>query len=197
MTRAVLSAALLALCAGCFTSGKPAPKSWTVEPAAAAPRESAPEGGASAFATTRVGTIAVDAPFDRTSFVVRRADGSVAFDAYNEFAATPAALLRAPVKAQLAADGRFGHVVSPSSVAGADAAVEVQVKDLSLDCRKPDRRVARATLSVDVVKTGRGPRTVAMAGDGSGEADAGEGDYSAAFSAAFNEALAAALRALK
>ncbi len=188
----------LALCAGCFTSGKPTPKSWTVEPRdSGAEAKTAGEGGGSAFVATRVGTIAVNAPFDRSPFVVRRSDGSVAFDAYNEFASTPSTLLRAPVRAQLATDGRFGHVVTPSSVANADAAVEVLVTDLSLDCRKPGERKARAAVSVDVVKTGRGPRAVALSGDGASEADATAGDYSAAFSAAFNDALAEALRALK
>ena len=188
----------LALCAGCFTSGKPSPKSWALEPReAGAAGTAAGEGSGSAFVATRIGTISVNAPFDRSQFVVRRSDGSVAFDAYNEFAAAPATLLRAPVRAQLATDGRFGHVVSPSSVVNADAAVEVLVTDLSLDCRKTGERKARAAVSVDVVKTGRGPRTVALSGDGASEADATAGDYSAAFSAAFNEALAEALRALK
>ena len=189
----------LALCAGCFTSGKPTPKSWTVEPreVASAPVRTTGEGAGSAFGATRVGTISVNAPFDRPAFVVRRSDGSVAFDAYNEFASAPSAILRAPVRAQLATDGRFGHVVSPSSVANADAAVEVLVTDLSLDCRHPGERKARAAVSVDVIKTGRGPRAVALSGDGAGEADAAAGDFSSAFSAAFNEALAEALRALK
>ena len=183
--RLVPLAVSLALCAGCFTAGKPTPKSWTVEPReSGAGTKTAAEGSGSAFVATRVGTIAVSAPF-------------VAFDAYHEFAATPAALLRAPVRAQLAKDGRFGHVVSPSSVANADAAVEVLVTDLSLDCRKSGERKARAAVSVDVLKTGRGPRAVALSGDGAGEADASAGDYSAAFSAAFNEALAEALRGLK
>ena len=187
-----------ALCAGCFTSGNPTPKSWTVEPRDSGVEEkTAAEGGGSAFVATRVGTISVSAPFDRSLFVVRRSDGSVAFDAYNEFASAPAALLRAPVRAQLAKDGRFGHVVSPSSVANADAAVEVLVTDLSIDCRNPGERKARAAVSVDVLKTGRGPRAVALSGDGAAEADAASGDYSAAFSAAFNEALAEALRGLK
>jgi hypothetical protein len=48
-----------------------------------------------------------------------------------------------------------------------------------------------------VVKTGRGARTVALSGDGDSTADAGGGNYSAAFSAAFNEALKAALSTLE
>ena len=193
-----LPPALLALlCAGCFTSSAPAPKSWTVEPSAKQPQGQSPEGGNPAFVTTRMGGISVCAPYDRTSFVVRRADGSVAFDAYNEFAASPSTLLRSPVMKQLSSDGRFGRVVSPSSVAGADAAVEVLVRDLSIDCRDSGKRTARAAVSVDVVKTGRGARTVALSGDGDSAADASSGDFSMAFSAAFNEALAAALRDLK
>ena len=150
-----------------------------------------------AFGMTRVGTVVVNAPFDRTSFVVRRSDGSVAFDAYNEFASTPSALLRTPVQKMLASDGRFGHVVSPSSAASADASVEVMVTDLSLDCRESGKRKARAAVCVDVVKTGHGPRTVALSADGTSEADASAGDFSAAFSKAFNEALAEALKVLK
>ena len=188
---------LLASCAGCFTSSRQPPKSWTVEPRAAAPQEVSMETPKAAFATTRVGTVAVSAPFDRTPFVVRRADGSVAFDAYNEFAATPASMLRTPVKAQLATDGRFGHVVSPSSAASADAAVEVLVTDLSLDCRESGKRTARAAVSVDVVRTGRGARMVALSADGASEADASSGDFSTAFSKAFNEALAEALKVLR
>ena len=196
--RRLLVVLLLALCAGCFTSGKPTPKSWTVEPTAAPPADLSPEKKAPpAFATTRVGTVAVNAPFDRTPFVVRRADGSVAFDAYNEFAAAPSALLRAPVRAQLATDGRFGHVVAQPSAASTDASVEVLVTDLSLDCRESGKRTARAAVSVDVVRTGRGARTVALSADGASEADASSGDFSTAFSTAFNEALAEALKVLK
>ena len=122
---------------------------------------------------------------------------SVAFDHYNVFAASPAALLRAPVRSRIGADGRFGSVVSPSSAAWADAQVEVQVTDLSLDCRTDGRRRARAALALDVVKAGRGPRTVALQGAGAGEADAAEGDYARAFSSAVDAALAEALKSLK
>ncbi|MBR1588604.1 MAG: membrane integrity-associated transporter subunit PqiC [Kiritimatiellae bacterium] len=195
--RAAASFLLIALCAGCFSSGRPESKRWTVEPAPAPAREQGPERPPPAFGMTRVGSIVVNAPFDRTPLVVRRADGSVAFDAYNEFAAAPSSLLRAPVRKMLASDGRFGHVVPPSSVASADASVEVMVTDLSLDCREAGKRKARAAVCVDVVKAGGGPRTVVLSADGASEADAAAGDFSAAFSRAFNEALAEALKVLK
>ena len=152
-------------CAGCLSSDAPAAKAWTLDAAPSAPAAGVLEGaGKAAFTTTRVGAVSVDAPYDKTPFVVRRADGSVAFDHYNVFAASPAALLRAPVRNRIGADGRFGSVVSPSSAAWADAQVEVQVTDLSLDCRTDGRRRARAALALDVVKAGRGPRTVALQG---------------------------------
>jgi ABC-type uncharacterized transport system auxiliary subunit len=191
--RAAVVAALL-LCAGCFTSSTPMPKTWMVSPADVKPPAVAKPG---AFSTTRQGALIVTAPFDSTSFIVRRADGSVARDPYNVFASPPSTLLRAAVRARLEADGRFGRVVPQSSSASADAQVEVLVRDLSLDCSVADRRTARAAVSIDVLRAGRGARAVILSGDGSGTGDAGSGDYSAAFSQAFDAALANALKALK
>ena len=191
--RSIASAALL-LCAGCLSSSVEPPKTWTVTPTDARPPAVAPAG---AFSVTRQGAVTVTAPFDSTSFVVRRADGSVVRDAYNVFASPPSALLRAAVRARLEADGRFGRIVPQSSSATADVQVEVLVRDLSLDCSDAERRETRAAVSVDVLRASRGARAVILSGDGSGTADAKKGDYSAAFSQAFDAALANALRDLK
>ena len=191
--RAAAMAALL-LCVGCLSSSTPAPKAWIVTPTTVPPPVAPPPG---AFAVTRQGALTVTAPFDSASFVVRRADGSVAHDPYNVFAAPPSTLLRASVRARLEADGRFGRVVPQSSSAAADVQVEVLVRDLSLDCADPDRRAARAAVSIDVLRAGRGARTVILSGDGAGTGDAAKGDFSAAFSQAFDAALVAALKALK
>ena len=187
---------VLVLLGGCLSVERPPVRSWMVEEGDLVV-ETPPslEGNTSAFSATRLGAIAVDAPFDRTSFVVRRADGSVAFDPLNEFAAAPSALLRGAVRAQLVADGRFGHVVSSSSLAGVDASVEVIVNDLSLDCRESDRRVARAAVKVTVVKAGR-TREIVLEGRGGGTADAKDGNYGGAFTQAVNLALREALHAL-
>ncbi len=194
-----LTAILLALgCVGCLSSDVPDAVSWTVDSRVDGGASVAAEGSKiPAFGTTRMGLVAVDAPYDNPPFVVRRADGSVAFDHFNLFAASPASLLQAPIRTRLAADGRFGSVVNRSSVANADSQVEVQVTDLSLDCRTEGRRVARAAVKMDVVKTGRGPRVVALVGEGAGEADAADGDYSKAFSTAFDAAVSGALKSLK
>ncbi|MBO7688542.1 MAG: membrane integrity-associated transporter subunit PqiC, partial [Kiritimatiellae bacterium] len=194
MTGRIAFAAALLLCAGCFTSSTPVPKTWVVSPTGVKP-PAAPSPGA--FSVTRQGTLTVTAPFDSTSFIVRRADGSVARDSYNVFASPPSTLLRAAVRARLEADGRFGRVVPQSSSASADVQVEVLVRDLSLDCSVAERRTARAAVSVDVLRTSRGARTVILSGDGAGTGDAAKGDYSAAFSQAFDAALVDALNALK
>ena len=191
--RAVAVAALL-LCAGCLSSSVDPPNTWTVSPTDAKPPAVPPPG---AFSVTRQGAVTVTAPFDSTSFIVRRADGSVARDPYNVFVSPPSALLRTAVRARLEADGRFGRIVPQSSSASADVQVEVLVRDLSLDCTDAERRESRAAVSVDVLRTGRGVRTVILSGDGSGTGDAKGGDYSAAFSQAFDAALDSALRNLK
>ena len=133
----------------------------------------------------------------RSAKGVRRADGSVARDSYNVFASPPSTLLRAAVRARLEADGRFGRIVPQSSSASADVQVEVLVRDLSLDCSEAERRMTRAAVSIDVLRAGRGARTVILSGDGAGTGDAAKGDYTAAFSQAFDAALVAALKALK
>lgn len=148
------------------------------------------------FAATRIGTISVLAPFDQTAFAVRRANGSIAFDPDNSFAAPPSALLKAPLITALSGDGRFGHVVTPSSTVSADAVVEVTVGELALDCREATARKARASLSMNVIKNGRS-REVVLAGSGAGEADATSGNYSEAFSSAVNTAVNQALSGLK
>ena len=74
---------------------------------------------------------------------------------------------------------------------------EVLVRDLSLDCTDAERRTSRAAVSIDVLRAGRGARAVILSGDGNGTADAKGGDYSAAFSQAFDAALESALRDLK
>lgn len=183
---------------GCLSSDAPDARSWTVESPAVG-EDTAPvvEGGGSAFGTTRLGSVVVDAPYDKPPFVVRRADGSVAFDHYNVFAAAPASLLRVPVRNRLGMDSRFNCVVTQSSIASADTQVEAQVTDLSLDCRAEGRRLARAAVKLDVVKTGHGPRVVVFEGMGNGEADAQDGNYTRAFSAAIDAAVSGALRAMR
>ena len=191
----LLAAFVVMACAGCFSSAPPPATAWTVD---AAPVSSLPFAEPKPlFAATRLGGVSVLPPYDQSAFAVRRTDGSVAFDPANRFAAQPAALLKGPLMAGLSADGRFGRVVPQTSVVNSDAIVEVVVPELSLDCRDAGSRKARASVTVNVVKGGRSQRDIALSGSGAGEADASDGNYSAAFSAAVNAAVANALSGLK
>ena len=183
--RLVLGAALMLLAAGCLTSAPPQPKSWMIS------AERKPAADVSVSRAARLGSLSVAAPYDRPALAVKRADGSIAFDAYNVFATSPSALLRAPFAALMEADGRFGRILPVSSSARADSTLEAVVTDLSLDCREENQRVARVAISLAVIEN----REVKMFLDGEGTADASSGDYSAAFSEAFGKAVAAALEA--
>ena len=171
---------------GCLTSAPPPPKSWIVS----ASRKSNSELMIDKVA--RLGSITVAAPYDKSALAVKRADGSLAFDAYNVFASSPSALLRAPLAALLEDDGRFGRVLSSVSTARSSSTLEAVVTDLSLDCTVENRRTAKVSISIAVVEN----REIKMFLDGSGSADAASGDYSAAFSEAFSQAVADALRAM-
>lgn len=177
---ALLSAALPC---GCLTSAPPQPRSWVVS----APRRQIAEVDASK--TARLGTVLVSAPYDRAALAVRRADGSIAFDAFNVFASSPSAMLKMPLASVLADAGRFGYVLPSASAVRTGVTIEAVVNDLSLDCREADRRIARVSLTLIVLEN----RSVVELLDGEGEADAASGDYSAAFSAAFRSAVEAAL----
>ena len=171
---------------GCLTSAPPPPKSWIVS----ASRKSNSELMIDKVA--RLGSITVAAPYDKLALAVKRADGSLAFDAYNVFASSPSALLRAPLAALLEDDGRFGRVLSSVSTARSSSTLEAVVTDLSLDCTVENRRTAKVSISIAVIEN----REIKMFLDGSGSADAASGDYSAAFSEAFSQAVFDALRAM-
>ena len=173
----------LTLASGCLVSAPPQPKSWVVS----VPRKPSLEVNVTKVA--RLGSLSVAAPYDKPAMAVRRKDGSLAFDAYNVFATSPSSLLRAPLAVMLSENGRFGRILPSSSTARTGTTVEAVVNDLSLDCREEGRRIARVSLSLAVVEN----REVKEFLDGEGEADVAEGDYSAAFSAAFEKAVSTAM----
>ena len=171
---------------GCLTSAPPPPKSWIVSASRKLNSELMID------KVARLGSITVAAPYDKSALAVKRADGSLAFDAYNVFASSPSALLRAPLAALLEDDGRFGRVLSSVSTARSSSTLEAVVTDLSLDCTVENRRTAKVSISIAVVEN----REIKMFLDGSGSADAASGDYSAAFSEAFSQAVFDALRSM-
>ena len=171
---------------GCLTSAPPPPKSWIVSVSRKSDSELMID------KVARLGSITVAAPYDKSALAVKRADGSLAFDAYNVFASSPSALLRAPLAALLEDDGRFGRVLSSVSTARSSSTLEAVVTDLSLDCTVENRRTAKVSISIAVIEN----REIKMFLDGSGSADAASGDYSAAFSEAFSQAVFDALRSM-
>lgn len=138
---------------------------WLVLPALAGCLSSAPRPAVNWLldpqVEERVAAVSVAVPYDSTRIAVLRADGSVAFDAFNVFAAKPSALLKAAV-------------VCPREKG------EVIVRRLALDCRRPGLREARVELLL--LADGK-------AAEGAAAVDAASGNYSAAFAQAFEQAL--------
>jgi hypothetical protein len=184
-----LIVALLPFVAGCLTSAPSAPTYWTIarpSGAGAAPATAA------AFPAAKLFSVEVRAPYNGTRLAVLRADGSMAFDPFNHFAAQPAALLRGAAFDVLSASGAFERVVAPGSTAAAPVTLEVTVVRLALDCRRSGQRDA----SVALVLTGVGNRAVLDRTRAEAAVAVTDGNYSAAFSQAFSDALTSAVRAL-
>ena len=116
----------------------------------------------------KVASVVVCAPYGGQRLAVLRQDGSIAFDPCNSFAAAPAAILKDAVSARR----------------GEGALV---VRKLALDCRAEGRRDAVVELEVALGdRTGRGSAAEPTAG----------GNYTAAFSTAFEKAFEQARKEL-
>ena len=179
---------LMSVLAGCFTSRPPEIRDWTVEFCWRAKPVAQPK-----FGVVRVSQVTVRAPYDARGFQVLRADGSLAQDPYNRFAASPSQLLKGPIQDAFAASGAFDGVVGQSSSAAVSAVAEVSFSRFALDCRTDGSRTADVALTVLVLDR---DRKIAALLRGDGRADAAAGDYSKAFSEAFSAAIESASRQL-
>ena len=179
---------LVSAFAGCFTSRPPDIRDWTVEFCGRAKPVAKPK-----FGVVRVSQVSVRAPYDARGLQVMRADGSLAQDPYNRFAASPSQLLKGPIQDAFAASGAFDGVVGQSSSAAVSAVAEVSVSRFALDCRTDGSRTADVALTVLVLDR---DRKIAALLRGDGRADAAAGDYSKAFSEAFSAAIESASRQL-
>lgn len=181
MKPCVLIAALLPLVGGCLGTAPKAPKTWSVEwtnPALERVERAK-------MPAVKLLLVDVRAPYNGNRLAVLRADGSIAFDSFNSFAAQPAAILRGAVFDALEASGAFERVVSGSSVAITPLSAEITVNRLALDCRKSNQRDASVSLSLVIVSN----RTVVASASAEASAAVAGGDYSTAFSKAFEDAL--------
>ena len=186
-TAKALAAALAASAlAGCLTSvGTPEVACWNVEYTGA----KAGRGVEPRFGVARVSQVVVRAPYAVKGLAVLRANGTVAFDPYNEFASSPNLLIRGVVEDALSASSLFKAVVGSSSSAGSSLFAEVTVTRLALDCRREGLRNAVAELELRLVDG----RDIVSAAKGAGEGDAADGNYGKAFSAAVSGALGEAI----
>ena len=141
MKRILILAGLLAL-SGCLGSAPKRPVCWTIE----------------VEPLTAVGRVVVSAPYSGTRFAVLRADGSLAFDPGNAFAAVPSVILGDAIQS------RRTHGV-------------LTVRKLALDCRQEGRR--DAVVELEIVRKGEPVHR------GSASVGTADGNYTAAFSAAF------------
>ena len=200
--RLLLIPALAALAGGCFSVTDPEIGRWPIDfdtlakPAATrndGTAASAAGRGVSAaeskYGAVRIVQLAVRSPYDGEGLTVLRADGTVAFDPYNEFAAIPSHLLRGPVYDAVAASGRFAYVLDASSIADTEYSIEATVTRLCLDCRAPGARNAVCEVRLRLLHE----RDIVGHYSGTGVADAADGDYGKAFSRAVSAALAEAL----
>ena len=177
-----------AMLAGCLVTTPTECSDWNVECTDAAmhlavkPR----------FGVARLVLVEVRAPYSEREIAVLRADGSIAFDPYNAYAAAPVQLLKGAAMESLERSGLFSAVVGASSSVDADVEVEVAVSRLALDCREDGSRRAVASLSVRLVRS----HGIVAYATGSGSADASGRDFSAALSSAVTAAFSEALNRL-
>ncbi len=166
--KAILGAFLLS---GCLGPGPQPPAYWTME-SAEAHLESTTR------APIRLGLVKVRVPYDGMRLAVLRADGSLAFDPCNSFAARPEDLVGG-VAADMFASGR---------AAPGGGVVDVTATRIALDCRTEGRRIATVEL-VATLREGRGESRTVRLVKGAAAIDADDGNYTRAFSQALVQAL--------
>lgn len=188
MMRKILGFLLAPVLAGCLTSTPPEVAHWVVD------YDGRVEAAKTAkYGVARLTQVQVRAPYNRDDLVVMCADGTVAFDPCNSFAAAPPQLVKWVAFDALSASGLFDRVVGSSSGARTPVSVEVVLNRLALDCRQEGERIAVAAALVRILRDG----AVVAVAKGAGTADAKAGDYGKAFSSAISESINAALKQLR
>lgn len=177
----IAAVVFLPLLTGCLTATVPDVSRWLVEyrPVKAEQPKLRDLGVA------RLSQLVVRSPYNEEGLAVLRANGTVAFDPCNEYAAQPSFLLRGAAFDALVASGLFNTVVGATSKVAEDCTVEVAVTRLALDCRKEGERKAVVEVLLRLVKVD----ALAKTAEGSATVDAADGNYGAAFSQAFSAAL--------
>jgi len=178
----------LSLLAGCMTASVPTVSYWYVTSPVDRPLVEKPK-----YGVVRISQVIVRAPFDSRQIVVRRADGSIAFDAYNNFAALPSQLFKAPVIASIANSGLCTLAVDAASSARTDDVTEAIITDLALTTADDGTLNANVSVIYRLLDQKRDIVSIAL---GSGIAAVENGSLTHAFSAAFAKASSKALSEL-
>lgn len=173
---------------GCLTSSPTERVDWNVECIGAALRVA----DKPKFGVARLSLVELRAPYTVREIAVLRANGSIAFDPCNAYAASPVQLMKGVALESLARSGLFSAVVGAGSSADSDVEVEVAVTRLALDCREEGVRRAVAAVSLRLVRSHR----IVSYVEGTGSYDASTPDYSAAISSAVTSAFVDALNKL-
>lgn len=174
--------------AGCLTANAPKVSQWILEY-----QGDVRTAQVAKYDVGRVSQVLVRSPYNEVGIAVLKADGSVAFDPYNEYAANPTAMLKGMVSDAMNASGIFGSVVNASSSVKSTAMVEAFFTRLAIDCR--EEGVRRASVAVVVRILGSNGR--ADIAKGESVADAADGNFGAALSAAASAALRSAFDRLR
>ena len=177
----IVAFAVLPLLSGCLSASTPKVAQWLLEHKGPDRTTRPPV----KYEVGRVSQVLVRSPYNEIGIAVLRADGSMAFDPYNEYAANPTSMLKGFVFDAMDASGLFGAVVNPSSSVKSQALVEVVIARLALDCRREGERKAVASVRVRLISDdGK-----ALHVQGEGTVDAKDGNYGAALSDALSTAL--------
>lgn len=179
---------LMPVFAGCLTSAIPPPTYWPVS--YLGPQAKAE---VAKYGVARAMPVIVRSPYAASAVAVLRSDGTIAFDPLNEFAATPANLIRGVFMDAMSASGLFREVVGTSSIATADVSVEVNVEKLVLDCSREGQRTAVVEIDLKILRQ----HAIVASVRGRGTADAADGKFGAAFSSAFGSAFVTAFAQLR
>jgi len=187
--KTLLAVLPLSVLCGCLSPvSLPSVSHWLIEY-----RDPPAVAGSPRYGVVRLVQAQVEQPYSGDQMVVLRKDGTVAFDAYNVFAAPASALLRGVGCSALRSSGLFSDVIGASSGAAAEISAEIVVSRLAIDCRQEDSRRTVAEVLVRLL-SGRG---IVATATGDGSADASDGDYGVAFSKALSTALSSALSKMR
>ena len=189
MKALVLVPAVLVFASGCIGAAPKAPKKWSVEWS----RLVFDRSDLAELPPVKLMSVDVRAPYGGTNMPVLRADGSIAFDSFNAFAAPPASLLKGAAFDALESSCAFERVVSGASAVRTPLSIEVYVKKLALDCRKEEHR--DATVALTLVLTSN--MSVVASSSAEATVPVTDGNFASAFSSAFSEAMLSAVGRLE